>query len=55
MDWEFIFSHVISGYLPITVILILYFIVLKLFGNRQSKGHIILTFIFSFYFVGVLA
>lgn len=55
MDWEFIFSHAISGYLPITVILILYFIVLKLFGNRQSKGHIILTFIFSFYFAGVSA
>lgn len=55
MDLEFIFNHVISGYLPIMALLILYFIILKSFGDRSSKGHIILTFIFSFYLVGVLS
>ena len=55
MDLEFIFNHVISGYLPIMALLILYFIILKSFGNTPSKGHIILTFIFSFYLVGVLS
>ena len=55
MDLEFIFNHAISGYLPIMALLILYFIILKSFGNTPSKGHIILTFIFSFYLVGVLS
>lgn len=55
MDLEFIFNHAISGYLPIMALLILYFIILKSLGNRSSKGHIILTFIFSFYLVGVLS
>ena len=54
MDWDFVFSHAISGYIPTVLILILYFIVLKIYGNNQYKERIILTFVFSFYLVGVL-
>lgn len=54
MDWDFVFSHAISGYIPTVLILTLYFIVLKIYGNNQYKERIILTFVFSFYLVGVL-
>lgn len=54
MDWDFVFSHVISGFMPTVLILILYFIVLKIYRNNQNKERIILTFVFSFYLVGVL-
>lgn len=54
MDWGFITHHLMSGYIPMMVALVLYFVILHLAGNKQHIGHIIASFVFCLYLVGIL-
>lgn len=54
MDWNYITHHLISGYIPAAAGLALYFSVLHLFVKKQALGHIIASFVFGFYIVGIL-
>ena len=54
MDWQFITHHLISGYIPVAVALVLYFILLYVMRKKQTIGHIIVSFVFCFYLVGIL-
>ena len=54
MDWEWITHHLISGLIPVMMALILYFLILRVLGKRQTKGHIFGSFVFCFYPIGVL-
>lgn len=54
MDWQFITHHLASGYIPVSVALVLYFILLYMMGKKQTFGHIIGSFVFCFYLVGKL-
>ena len=54
MDWYYATPHLISGYIPIIAALLLYFIILHISGIKQKAGHIIVSFVFCFYLVGVL-
>ena len=54
MDWYFATPHLISGYIPVIAALLLYFIILHVSGIKQKAGHIIVSFVFCFYLVGVL-
>lgn len=54
MDLNFITPHLISGYIPVAAALILYHSALHAFGIKQAKGHVLLTFVFCFYLVGIL-
>lgn len=54
MDLNFITPHLISGYIPVAAALILYYIALHTLGKKQAKGHVLLTFVFCFYLVGIL-
>ena len=55
MDWEFIVHHLISGYIPVSAALGLYFMFLHVFGKRQTAAHIIASFVFCFYLTGILS
>ena len=55
MDWQFVIHHLVSGYIPVVVALVLYFILLFVMGKKQTMGHIIVSFVFCFYLVGILA
>lgn len=54
MDWQFVTHHLVSGYIPVAVALVLYFIFLHATGKKQTMGHIIISFVFCFYLVGML-
>ena len=54
MDWEFVVSHLISGSIPAIAALILYFVILHLMGRSQTAGHMITSFAFVIYFMGLL-
>ena len=54
MDWEFVVHHLISGIIPAIAALILYFAILYLIGRKQATGHIIASFVFVIYFIGLL-
>ena len=54
MDWEFILYHLISGCIPFAVALTLYHIILHVMGKRQSMAHIITSYVFCFYLIGIL-
>ena len=54
MDWQFITHHLTSGYIPVAAALVLYFILLHVMGKRQTIGHIIVSFVFCFYLMGIL-
>ena len=54
MDWEFVVHHLISGIIPAIAALILYFTILYLIGRKQATGHIIASFVFVIYFIGLL-
>ena len=53
MDWELNLHHLICGYLPVAAALVLYF---ALTGKMRTLplGHILMSFVFCFYLVGVL-
>jgi glycopeptide antibiotics resistance protein len=48
-------QHAISGYLSLIPALSLYFAVLSLRGKRQTCSHIVLSFVFCFYVIGIWA
>ncbi len=54
MDLEYITHHLISGYFPVVVALVLYFTFLHLVGKKQTIGHIVISFVFCLYLVGIL-
>ena len=55
MDWDLIMQHAISGYLSIIPALSLYFAISSLRGKRQAFSHIVLSFVFCFYVIGIWA
>ncbi len=54
MDWYYATPHLISGYIPVIAVLLLYFFILHVSEIKQKSGHIIMSFVFCFYLVGVL-
>ena len=54
MDWELCSQHLISGYIPVSIALILYYVIARVFKNKQRVGHIFITYVFAFYLVGIL-
>ena len=54
MDLHFIIPHLISGCIPVMTALTTYFVVLHVLGKKQKHGHILLSFLFCFYLVGIL-
>ena len=54
MDWQFIARHLISGCVPMTAALLLYFFLLRILGKKQSIGRRMASFAFCFYLVGIL-
>lgn len=54
MDWEFVVRHLISGSFPTMAALVVYFIILRLIGKKQTTGHVITSFVFVFYLIGLL-
>ena len=54
MDWRFVTHHLISGCIPVTVVLVLYLAILRVAGKKHMAGHIAALFVFCFYLVGVL-
>lgn len=55
MDWELYYQHLISGYLPMILVLLLYFYCLHKKGKKQKLAHVILVFVFCFYLFGILS
>lgn len=54
MDWEFILYHLISGCIPLAVALAFYYIILHVMGKRQTSAHILISFVFCFFLLGIL-
>ena len=54
MDWGFITHHLLSGYIPVMAALVFYFVILHLVKRKQNMGHIIASFVFCFYLIGIL-
>lgn len=54
MAWEFITYHMLSGYVPAMAALVLYFVVLYVIGKKQTVGHVIASFVFCLYLIGIL-
>ena len=48
MDFEFIMYHFLSGCIPVFLAVAIYFAILLFSEKKQTKGHIILSFVFSF-------
>ena len=53
MDWELNLHHLICGYLPVAAALVLYFALTGIM-RTLPLGHILMSFVFCFYLVGVL-
>ncbi|MGF3225949.1 VanZ family protein [Facklamia sp. P12932] len=49
-----IIQRSVSGYFFVIPVLILYFLFLKKKDKKQTKAHIILSFIFCYYLIGIL-
>lgn len=54
MDWTLFMQHLISGFIPMILVLLLYFVVLHCTGKKQTIAHTVLTFVFCFYLFGIL-
>lgn len=54
MDWQLLTQHLTSGYILVIPALLLYFIVLYMRGRKQTIAHIIMSYVFCFYLVGIL-
>ncbi len=54
MDFIQIVQRSLSGYIFIVPGLLLYFIILKKKNRKQTKAHIIVSFIFCYYLIGIL-
>ena len=53
MDWELSIRHLICGYIPVLLALVVYFFLTRK-RKKLSKGHIIASFVFCFYLIGIL-
>ncbi len=53
MDWELSIRHLICGYIPVLLALVVYFFLTRK-RKKLSKGHIIASFVFCFYLVVIL-
>jgi len=54
MDWRFVTRHLISGFIPVAVALVLYFVILWAAKKKQAICHGIVSFLFCFYHIGIL-
>lgn len=54
MDWQYITHHMLSGFIPVMIALVLYFIILRLIGKKQTIWHIFISFVFCIYLIGIL-
>lgn len=54
MDWELSIKHAICGFLPLIAVLAVYFIILLAAKKKQTIAHIILSFVFCVYLIGIL-
>ena len=55
MDFEFIIYHLLSGCIPVFLAVAIYFAILYVIEKKHTKGHILLSFVFCFYLIGILA
>lgn len=55
MDWRLIIQHAVSGYIIVAPCLSLYFIFLNNKGSKPICTHVLLSFLFCAYLVGLLA
>ena len=55
MDREFVAQHLLSGFIPMIPVLMLYFFILNRHGKEQTESHVFASFILCFYLTGVLA
>ena len=53
MDLKFITHHLVSGCLPMTIVFILYSILIILLKKKHNIIHIITSFLFCIYLIGV--
>lgn len=54
MDLQFTTRHLLCGCIPMVIGLAVYFIILRALGKKQTAGHIIASFVFCFYLIGIL-
>lgn len=54
MDWELCSQHLTSGYIPVAVALVLYFVLARILKKQHHVGHIFISVVFTFYLVGIL-
>ena len=44
MDWQFVTHHLVSGYIPVVVALVLYYILLFVMGEKQTIHYLLQTY-----------
>ena len=49
MDWELCSQHLTSGYIPVAVALVLYFVLVRILKKQHHVGHIFISVVFTFY------
>ena len=54
MDWELCSQHLTSGYIPVAFALAVYFMIVRIFKKKHRVGHILISYVFAFYLVGIL-
>lgn len=54
MDWDFTVRHLISGAIPVTAALALYYLILRVLRIKQNSGHIAVSIVFCLYLTVVL-
>ncbi len=54
MAWDLFAQHLVSGFLPMPAVLLVWFAVLWAAGRRQTLAHGILAFVFCFDLFGIL-
>ncbi len=54
MDWELCSQHLISGFIPVAFALAIYFVILRILKKKHRVGHILISYVFTFYLVGIL-
>ncbi len=54
MVWDLCIKHAVCGFLPLIAVLAVYFIILFAAKKKQTIAHIIMSFVFCFYLIGIL-
>ena len=54
MDWELCSQNLTSGYIPVAVALVLYFVLARILKKQHHVSHIFISVVFTFYLVGIL-